>query len=97
LTFYLKGRDPEFCDLNINFTSDVFHNALTINLFPKFLHPIVGRIFTSRKTSLKKAVRLMQPMIEERLKLREKYENDWPDKPVRQAVLTNNHADYSNL
>ncbi|KAF5356406.1 hypothetical protein D9758_009489 [Tetrapyrgos nigripes] len=74
-------RDPEFCDLNINFTSDVFYNALTINQFPKFLHPIVGRIFTSRRASLRKAVRLLKPMIEERLKLREKYEDDWPDKP----------------
>ncbi|KAK7457143.1 hypothetical protein VKT23_010443 [Stygiomarasmius scandens] len=74
-------RDPDFCDLNIKFTSDVFYNSLIINLFPKFLHPVVGRIFTSRKSSLRRMIKHLKPVIEERLRMREQFGKDWSDKP----------------
>ncbi|THU93439.1 cytochrome P450 [Dendrothele bispora CBS 962.96] len=74
-------RDPDFCDLNIKFTSNVFYNSLRINLFPKFLHPIVGRIFTTRNSSLRRMVKHLKPVIEERLRMREQFGKDWPDKP----------------
>ncbi|KAK7457240.1 hypothetical protein VKT23_010540 [Stygiomarasmius scandens] len=73
-------RDAEFCDLMINFSMSVFKSALTIHLFPKFLHPIVGRIFTGRKTAMKRLKKYLKPIIEERLRMKEKYGDDW-DKP----------------
>ncbi|KAK1222585.1 hypothetical protein PQX77_014558 [Marasmius sp. AFHP31] len=40
-------RNPDYCNLNINFTISVFMNSILIRLFPKVMHPLVGRIFTS--------------------------------------------------
>uniref|UniRef100_A0A0W0EXE4 Cytochrome P450 n=1 Tax=Moniliophthora roreri TaxID=221103 RepID=A0A0W0EXE4_MONRR len=74
-------RDPDYCDLNINFTLSVGINAALIGLFPKFLHPIVGRIFTQRKQYLRRAMKHLGPIIEERLKMHQEYGKEWPDKP----------------
>ncbi|KAF9254472.1 hypothetical protein L218DRAFT_487968 [Marasmius fiardii PR-910] len=60
-------RDPDYCDLNISFTISVVINATIISVFPRFLHPIVGRIFTVGKSSLRRALRLLRPIIEERI------------------------------
>ncbi|KAK7457145.1 hypothetical protein VKT23_010445 [Stygiomarasmius scandens] len=54
---------------------------MIISLFPKFTHPIVGRIFTGRKSAMRRAKRHLKPIIEERLRMREQFGKDWPDKP----------------
>ncbi|KAF5347217.1 hypothetical protein D9758_011089 [Tetrapyrgos nigripes] len=74
-------REPEWCELNIKFTMNVVINSLIINLFPKFMQPVVGRIFTARKSSLKTALKYLKPIIEERLMMQERYGKDWTDKP----------------
>ncbi|KAF9254469.1 cytochrome P450, partial [Marasmius fiardii PR-910] len=76
-------RDQDYCDLNITFTVSVVVNATIISLFPKYLHPIVGRIFTVGKSSLRRALRHLRPVIEERLRKDREYGKDWPggDRP----------------
>ncbi|KAF9269386.1 cytochrome P450 [Marasmius fiardii PR-910] len=74
-------RDPDYCDLNIKFTIQVVVNSLLIDLFPNFLHPIVGRILTTRKSSLRRAMRHLAPIIEERMEMERQYGKDWTDKP----------------
>ncbi|THU98964.1 cytochrome P450 [Dendrothele bispora CBS 962.96] len=74
-------RDPDFSDLIINFALNVFKGARRINLFPKIFHPIVGRIFTGRRVALRRVRKLLKPIIEERLRMREEYGEDWEDKP----------------
>ncbi|KAK1235310.1 hypothetical protein PQX77_001468 [Marasmius sp. AFHP31] len=73
-------RNPDYCDLNINFTISVFMNSMLIRLFPKVMHPLVGRIFTSRKTALRKAMKHLTPLIEQRLEKYRQYGKDYPDK-----------------
>ncbi|KAL0569818.1 hypothetical protein V5O48_012144, partial [Marasmius crinis-equi] len=62
-------RNEDWCDLNVKFTISVAVNGLIIGLFPDFLHPIVGRIFSSRNTSFKRASKHLMPMIDERLEM----------------------------
>ncbi|THU98772.1 cytochrome P450 [Dendrothele bispora CBS 962.96] len=74
-------RNPDWCDLNIKFTMNVVFNSMIINLFPKFTHPVVGRIFTGRKSAMRRAIRHLEPIIQERLKMQEQFGKEWVDKP----------------
>ncbi|ESK83522.1 cytochrome p450 [Moniliophthora roreri MCA 2997] len=74
-------RDPDYCDLNINFTVSVAISSALISLFPEALHPIVGRIFTKREHFFGRAMKHLGPIIEERLKMQQEYGKEWPDKP----------------
>ncbi|KAF9263054.1 cytochrome P450 [Marasmius fiardii PR-910] len=60
-------RDKDWCDLNVNFTISVAINSLIIGLFPKFLHPLIGRIFTSRRSSLRRAMKHLSSLLSERI------------------------------
>ncbi|PPQ77969.1 hypothetical protein CVT26_005274 [Gymnopilus dilepis] len=74
-------RDPDYRQLNEQFTINVVIGARIINMFPKFLRPIVGRILTRVPASIKRAVEHLRPLIEEQLVQEEKYGKNWPDKP----------------
>ncbi|PPQ77970.1 hypothetical protein CVT26_005275 [Gymnopilus dilepis] len=74
-------RDPDYRQLNEQFTIDVMVGARIINAFPKFLRPIVGQVLTKVPASIKRAVNHLRPLIEEQLAQEEKYGKDWPDKP----------------
>ncbi|KAK7460911.1 hypothetical protein VKT23_008839 [Stygiomarasmius scandens] len=75
-------REPEWRDMNINFTIKVFMSAQFINLFPAFLRPVVGRIATPLNSTAKTAKKYLDPLVKERLAKEEEYDSkDWPDKP----------------
>ncbi|KAL0059609.1 hypothetical protein AAF712_013660 [Marasmius tenuissimus] len=76
-------RNEDWCDLNIKFTISVAVNGMIIGMFPEFLHPIVGRIFSSRNSSFRRARKHMMPLIEERLEMVQKYGTgvDYEGKP----------------
>ncbi|THU98965.1 cytochrome P450 [Dendrothele bispora CBS 962.96] len=74
-------RDPDYRELNINLALSIFKSAFIINLFPKFLHPIVGRIFTERRVAMRRLEKHLTPIIEERLRMKREYGEDWKDKP----------------
>ncbi|KAL0575654.1 hypothetical protein V5O48_006310 [Marasmius crinis-equi] len=65
-------RDPDWCDLIIQFTIDVTVNATIIHLFPKILHPIVGRIFTTKNRTMRRTMRHLGPIIKQRLETGER-------------------------
>ncbi|KAL0567793.1 hypothetical protein V5O48_014203 [Marasmius crinis-equi] len=71
-------RDPDWCDLSIQFTINVAVNSMIINLFPKMLHPIVGRIFTTRKQSMRRAMRHLAPIIKHRYEMEEHHGTQLP-------------------
>ncbi|KAF5356382.1 hypothetical protein D9758_009515 [Tetrapyrgos nigripes] len=75
------SRNSDFCKLNIDFAESVFRNATILLLFPKFLHPIVGRIFTGRRVAMRRIKKYLKPIIEERLRMKEQFGEDWADKP----------------
>ncbi|KAF9261891.1 cytochrome P450 [Marasmius fiardii PR-910] len=74
-------RNEDWCDMNLKFTINVMINGALIGFFPKFLHPIVGRIITNRKSSVRRAVRHLIPILDERFAMEREYGRDWPDKP----------------
>ncbi|KAG7090080.1 hypothetical protein E1B28_011697 [Marasmius oreades] len=74
-------RNEDWCDLNLKFTINVMVNGSLIGFFPKFLHPLLGRIITNRKSSLRRAVRHLTPILNERFAMEREYGRDWPDKP----------------
>ncbi|EED82919.1 predicted protein [Postia placenta Mad-698-R] len=74
-------RNADYCELNKQFTIDVFTGAAIINLFPSVLKPIARRLLTKVPQRIARGMKHLQPMIEERFHLIEAHGNDWPDKP----------------
>ncbi|KAF5356457.1 hypothetical protein D9758_009516 [Tetrapyrgos nigripes] len=75
------SRNSDFRKVNIDFAESLFRNAIILLLFPKFLHPIVGRIFTGRRVAMRQIKKYLKPIIEERLRMKEQFGEDWADKP----------------
>ncbi|KAK0212166.1 cytochrome P450 [Desarmillaria ectypa] len=74
-------RNQEYIDLNINFTVNVTAYAHVINLFPSFLKPILGSIFTPRRHATAKMKKILGETIRERLRQDDVHGKDWPGKP----------------
>ncbi|KAF5327947.1 hypothetical protein D9758_016776 [Tetrapyrgos nigripes] len=60
-------REPDWIDLNIQFTIDVFKSAAIINLFPEILKPIIGNLLAPIRRSRARAMKHLKPIIEDRL------------------------------
>ncbi|KAG6901631.1 hypothetical protein C0995_009799 [Termitomyces sp. Mi166 len=76
-----KGRNPDYRDLNVEFTVDVIRAAQTINMFPGVLRPFAGRYFTNVESQIQRAMSHLRPLIEERLEKEAEYGRDWPGRP----------------
>ncbi|KAF9237109.1 cytochrome P450 [Melanogaster broomeanus] len=74
-------RNPDWVDLNIQFTLDVVKGGIIIGLFPKFMAPFVARFMTSVPGSTRRGMKHLGPIIEERKKCLEEYGAAWADKP----------------
>ncbi|TFB02692.1 Cytochrome P450 monooxygenase paxP [Trichoderma ghanense] len=61
-------RNKQFLDGMVNFTNDVVRNGLLLQLFPKVLHPIFGRLFSiSNYIHWRSSNAQAQPVIQKRL------------------------------
>ncbi|KIK77861.1 hypothetical protein PAXRUDRAFT_775722 [Paxillus rubicundulus Ve08.2h10] len=74
-------RNPDWTDLNIRFSLNVVTGGLIIGLFPKVLAPLVARFMTGVPASIRRGMKHLGPIIEERRKHLEEYGKDWADKP----------------
>ncbi|KAH7908171.1 cytochrome P450 [Hygrophoropsis aurantiaca] len=74
-------RDPDWRALNIQFTIDVVKGGAVINLFPRFMSPLVAKYMTTVPTSIKRGMKHLQPIIEERQRYLDEYGTEWADKP----------------
>ncbi|KIK55509.1 hypothetical protein GYMLUDRAFT_248560 [Collybiopsis luxurians FD-317 M1] len=75
-------RDSDWLDLNTHFAIDVFMSAAIINMFPQILKPLAGRFLTKMPASMKRATKLLQPIIQDRLAREEEHGGKaWPGKP----------------
>ncbi|KAF5341335.1 hypothetical protein D9758_016165 [Tetrapyrgos nigripes] len=74
-------RDPDWIDLNIQFTVRVNSIAAIINLFPDILKPIVGNLLSPTGTVTRRAHRHIGHIIQDRLDKQDQYGRDWEDKP----------------
>ncbi|KAG6895320.1 hypothetical protein C0992_001937, partial [Termitomyces sp. T32_za158] len=75
-------RNEDYRDLNIEFAVDVMKTAQSINLFPNFLKPFVGRYLSNVESYIDRAMGHLRPTIQERLRNEAKYGKDWPGKPM---------------
>ncbi|KIJ13840.1 hypothetical protein PAXINDRAFT_80216 [Paxillus involutus ATCC 200175] len=75
------GRNPDWMDLNVQFSVDVIKRGVLIGRFPKVLAPLVVRFMTSVPGSVRRAMNHLGPIIEERRKHLDEYGKDWADKP----------------
>ncbi|KAL0949829.1 hypothetical protein HGRIS_009864 [Hohenbuehelia grisea] len=74
-------RNSDYCDLNIAFTMDVAIASMKINVFPQFLHPIVGPLFSPSAHLRKRASKHLTPLIQERMDADELHGVDREDRP----------------
>ncbi|EGN99661.1 hypothetical protein SERLA73DRAFT_159877 [Serpula lacrymans var. lacrymans S7.3] len=74
-------RDPDWNDLVSGFALDVVKVAVTIGLFPDFVAPFVGRLLSNLPRSVRRGMKHLQPIIEERQKNLDEYGSDWDEKP----------------
>ncbi|EJD07461.1 cytochrome P450 [Fomitiporia mediterranea MF3/22] len=75
-------RNPEYTELSIYFAIDVMKTVYMIHNTPAFLRPIVGAYFSPTNRSVRKAMRLLRPVFEERFRMYDENGHDWPGKPV---------------
>ncbi|EIM80751.1 cytochrome P450 [Stereum hirsutum FP-91666 SS1] len=73
-------RNREYRNLNIDFTMDVAKRAVFINLFPAFLHRLIGPLLSKTKKYQRQMRRLVGDMIEER-KAKLSKDKHYEDKP----------------
>ncbi|EMD41691.1 hypothetical protein CERSUDRAFT_79328, partial [Gelatoporia subvermispora B] len=76
-----KCRDLDYLDLAINFTTSVIQSRAILSLFPAFMKPVVGFFLRSAQRSSKRAMKHLQPIIEEREKQVQEFGDDWTEKP----------------
>ncbi|EPQ55820.1 cytochrome P450 [Gloeophyllum trabeum ATCC 11539] len=74
-------RDQEYINLNLRFIVDMFQCRLLLCLFPRFLHGIVGRLFTNINTQIRTGMRLLKPVLDERVKALEDADGEWSSQP----------------
>ncbi|KAN0094344.1 Cytochrome P450 [Tylopilus felleus] len=74
-------RDPDWVNSNIRYPLDAITGARIIQSFPAFLAPFVACFINGTRGTLERATERLAPIVEERLKLHEKYGNDWAGKP----------------
>ncbi|KAI6042748.1 cytochrome P450 [Pisolithus marmoratus] len=80
-------RDPDWIDLNSRFAVDVAIDANILNMFPNFLIPFVSKVLPNTAASMQRAMKHLEPIIEERLMCMREYGDEWSDKPRQNDIL----------
>ncbi|KAF8637674.1 hypothetical protein AX16_010749 [Volvariella volvacea WC 439] len=74
-------RDPDYCKLNEEFTVQAVTAGTILMCFPSFLRPLAARFLTNVERGIKRGIKHLGPMIQERLENEEKYGREWADRP----------------
>ncbi|TDL22830.1 cytochrome P450 [Rickenella mellea] len=74
-------RDPGYIKLNKEYTVEVVKAAGLITLAPSFLRPLVGRLLSPIRSGVRRGLKHLRPIIEERLRKYEELGPNYPDKP----------------
>ncbi|TFK46494.1 cytochrome P450 [Heliocybe sulcata] len=78
---YPLCRDPDYVDLNINFIVEMFKCRMLFCLFPRFMEPILGHAATNVPSQIRRGMRLLKPVLEDRMRLLEAANGDWSQLP----------------
>ena len=82
LIFRCKARDPELRQAALDFPQDVIFAAEFLRLCPEPLAPLVARLVTRGHKSSKTLFRLLAPVVQDRLKVRNEEGDQVWNKPV---------------
>ncbi|KAJ6563057.1 cytochrome P450 [Mycena vulgaris] len=74
-------RDPEYLKFSIKHTVDVAVVGQLLGYLPPFMIRILGPLISSRKKNTRQAMKLMGPLVLERITMFEEYGADWSGKP----------------
>ncbi|KAI0071402.1 cytochrome P450 [Panus rudis PR-1116 ss-1] len=74
-------REPDYIDLNIQFTVETIKSAAILQMIPRRLKHFVARHFTNIHSNIRRGVKHLGPSIRARLASINKYGDDWPGKP----------------
>ncbi|TFK98075.1 cytochrome P450 [Pterulicium gracile] len=74
-------RDPDWMDLNIQFTIDAFQNAEKIKKWPDLFKPIVGRYYSPHQRAYRRAYKHIGPTVQERI-------DTWGEKEAPNDLIT---------
>ncbi|KAF8146004.1 cytochrome P450 [Mycena galopus ATCC 62051] len=74
-------RDEAYLANNVYYTLDVMRSADRITLCPPFLRPLLGPLISNKDKSNAKALEILGPLIEKRLRKERELGPDWPGKP----------------
>ncbi|KAH7926831.1 cytochrome P450 [Leucogyrophana mollusca] len=74
-------RNSDWIALNIEFTLHVLKGGIIINFFPEFMAPLVAKFMTNVPTGIKRAMKHLRPIVEERQRYLDEYGREWVDKP----------------
>ncbi|CAK5284541.1 unnamed protein product [Mycena citricolor] len=74
-------RNPEYLQLNIDYTIDIVTRGGLIRLLPDFLKPLLAPLLSSKNSSLRHALTFMRPILQERIDMDAKHGKEWADRP----------------
>ncbi|KAF9528912.1 cytochrome P450 [Crepidotus variabilis] len=75
-------RNPEWIDLNVQYTLDVIKVASVLRFLPPFIRPFMNKLISQVGKRTDKALELLRPVIRERRTEREQKGENHPDKPL---------------
>ncbi|KIL64963.1 hypothetical protein M378DRAFT_162532 [Amanita muscaria Koide BX008] len=74
-------RNPDWLELNKNFTIDVAKMAIFLNFVPSALKPFAGSLIRRIPNSINRGTKHFEPLLRERFEQETKYGEDWPERP----------------
>ncbi|KAI0920094.1 hypothetical protein AcW1_007377 [Taiwanofungus camphoratus] len=75
-------RNSAYTKLCRDFAGSTWGVGFVINLFPSFLQPFVGNLITTRPRAVRKAMKHLGPVIEERYRAMADLDANWSEKPM---------------
>ncbi|KAJ7646233.1 cytochrome P450 [Mycena rosella] len=88
----LNIEQQEFLDLNVNYTASNFIRGQIISLIPVIFKLIFGPLISTRKSTVRHALKFLGPMIDERLEKEGEYGREWPGRPASRLLFLRRHC-----
>nr|GAT45049.1 predicted protein [Mycena chlorophos] len=89
-------RNQEYLDNNVKYTIGVFSSAKAIGKLPPFLRPILGPWMTTKNQSFDVAMRLLGPLVADRIRKDDELGPEWLGRPNDMISWLLDIADESN-
>ncbi|EJD07460.1 cytochrome P450, partial [Fomitiporia mediterranea MF3/22] len=75
-------EDQDYTELSVNFTVNIMKTVYMLYSMPALLHPIVATYFSPTARSVRQAMKLLRPILEERFRMYDENGDNWSGKPV---------------